>query len=170
MKTTDSVFLKNFAIVIGALHLVTGFLILVAYLIHTGRPVEESTAAKMALEQRIAPAGAVYAGETGRAAIQAAQEAAKLAAASQVAYGGTLDGSVIYSNLCGACHTTGAGGAPKLEKGLWAPRLARGTDQLVKNAIEGYTGENGIMPAKGGNLALTDEQVKVAVEFMIAGM
>ena len=170
MKTTDSVFLKHFAIVIGVLHVVTALLILVAYLIHTGRPVEESTAAKMALEQRIAPAGAVYAGATGRAAMQAAEEAAKLAAASQVAYGGTLDGSVIYKNLCGACHATGASGAPKLEKGLWSTRMAQGTDMLVKHAIEGYTGENGIMPAKGGNLALTDEQVKVAVEFMIAGM
>lgn len=170
MKTTDSVFLKHFAMVIGALHVVTGLLILTAYVIHTGRPVEEGTAAKMALEQRLAPAGAVYAGDTGRAAMQAAAEAATLAAASQVAYGGTLDGSVIYQNLCGACHTSGAGGAPKLEKGLWATRMAQGTDMLVKHAIEGYTGENGIMPAKGGNLALTDEQVKVAVEFMIAGM
>lgn len=170
MKSTDSVFLKHFAMVIGALMLVTGLLMVVAYVIHAGRPVEESTAAKMALEQRLAPAGAVYAGDTGRAAMQAAEEAAKLAAASQVAYGGTLDGSVIYKNLCGACHATGASGAPKLEKGLWSTRMAQGTDLLVKHAIDGYRGENGIMPAKGGNLALTDEQVKAAVEFMIAGM
>ena len=31
--------------------------------------------------------------------------------ASQVAYGGTLDGAVISGNLCSGCHTSGAGGA-----------------------------------------------------------
>ncbi len=170
MKSTDSVFLKHFAMVLGFLMGVTGLLMVVAYVIHLGHPVNESYAAALAVEQRIAPAGAVYAGDTGRAAMLAAEDAAKAAAASQVAYGGTMDGSVIYASLCGACHTTGAGGAPKLEKALWTPRLAQGMDTLVKHAIEGYTGEGGIMPAKGGNLALTDAQVKVAVEFMIVGM
>lgn len=170
MKSTDSVFLKHFAMVIGFLVGVTVLLMVVAFVIHLGRPVEESRAAQIALEQRIAPAGAVYAGETGRAAMLAAEDAAKAAAATQVAYDGTLDGSVIYGNLCGACHTSGAGGAPKLEKGEWSARIAQGMDVLVKHAIEGYQGEAGVMPAKGGNLALTDEQVKVAVEFMVEGM
>ena len=47
-------------------------------------------------------------------------------------------------------------------------RVAVGLDLLVKHAIEGYTGSAGVMPAKGGNPALTDEQVKVAVEWMVA--
>ncbi len=170
MKSTDSVFLKHFAMVIGGLVAVTALLMVIAFVIHQGRPVEESGAAKIAVEQRIAPAGAVYAGATGRAAMLAAEDAAKAAAASQVAYGGTLDGGVIYAKLCQACHETGAGGAPKMEKGLWADRMAQGMDMLVKHAIEGYTGEAGIMPPKGGNLALTDEQVKVAVEYMTASM
>lgn len=170
MKSTDSVFLKHFAMVIGFLAGVTLLLIVVAFGIHQGRPVGESYAANAALEQRIAPAGAVYAGETGRAAMLAAEDTAQAAAASQVAYGGTLDGSVIYANLCGACHTSGAGGAPKLEKGLWSARIAQGMDMLVQHAVEGYTGEAGIMPAKGGNLALTDEQVEVAVKFMVEGL
>ena len=170
MKSTDSVFLKHFAMVIGFLMGVTVLLMAVAFVIHLGRPVEESRAAALALEQRIAPAGAVYAGETGRAAMLAADDAAKTATASQVAYGGTLDGSVIYANLCGACHSSGAGGAPKLEKGLWTNRLAQGIDTLVQHAIAGYAGEVGVMPAKGGNLALTDEQAEASVKFMVEGL
>ncbi|MEO6065435.1 MAG: c-type cytochrome [Lysobacterales bacterium] len=170
MKSTDSVFLKHFAMVIGFLMAVTGLLMVVAYVIHLGRPVNKSYAAALAVEQRIAPAGAVYAGDTGRAAMLAAEDAAKAAAASQVAYGGTMDGSVIYASLCQACHATGAGGAPKLEKALWSPRMAQGVDMLVQHAIEGYKGEVGIMPAKGGNLALTDEQVAATVQFMVEGM
>ena len=103
--------------------------------------------------------GAVYAGATGAAAQAAATAAAAAAAASQVAYGGTIDGSVIFGNLCTGCHTSGAGGAPTLDKAHWAARLAQGKDTLHKHAIEGYTGTAGVMPAKGGNPALTDEQV-----------
>ena len=55
--------------------------------------------------QRIAPSGAVYAGSTGASAQAAAQAAALAKAASQVAYGGTKDGKVIFDNLCTACHT-----------------------------------------------------------------
>jgi cytochrome c5 len=85
----------------------------------------------------------------------------------QVAYGGTLDGAVIYQNLCGACHTSGAGGAPNTKE-LWAPRIATGNELLIQHAIAGYQGQAGIMPAKGGNPALTDEQVKVTVEYIVS--
>ncbi|TQD51331.1 c-type cytochrome, partial [Marilutibacter aestuarii] len=97
----------------------------------------------------------------------AASAAAAAAAASQVAYGGTLDGAVIYNNLCTGCHTSGAGGAPTLDHSHWDARLAKGTDTLHKHAIEGFTGEAGLMPAKGGNPALTDEQVVAAVDWML---
>ena len=53
-------------------------------------------------------------------------------------------------------------------KAAWAPRLAQGEATLLKHAIEGYTGTEGMMPAKGGNPALTDEQVKATVDWMIA--
>ena len=114
------------------------------------------------------PVGAVYAGDTGRAAMQAAQAAAAAAAASQVAYGGTTDGKTIFGNLCHACHETGAGGAPKItDKAAWAPRVAEGLDTLIKHATEGFTGKSGVMPPKGGNPALTDAQIKATVSWMV---
>ena len=45
---------------------------------------------------------------------------------------------------------------------------AEGIDTLVKHAIDGYKGPDGnMMPAKGGNPALTDEQVKAAVHWIV---
>ena len=52
-------------------------------------------------------------------------------------------------------------------KDEWAPRIAQGNDTLYKHAIEGYTGAKGLMPARGGNPKLTDDEVKAAVDFMV---
>lgn len=155
--------------VIGFLVLVTFALIGLALYLYSFHPPPGNPQQKAQTEARIAPVGAVYAGDTGRAALVAAQEAAKQEAASQVAYGGTLDGKTIFGNLCQTCHTNAATGAPLIsDKGAWAPRVAQGLDTLVKHAIEGFQGKGpNPMPAKGGNPALTDAQVKATVEWML---
>lgn len=167
MRNYDLEFLKHFSMVIAFLVLVTAFLIGAALWLHGGRAVEPDPLAESRLAERLAPAGAVYAGETGAAALAAAQEAARAAAASQVAYGGSTDGELIYNNLCGACHNSGAGGAPKMEQAAWSARIAQGEDTLIRHAIEGFQGEAGIMPARGGNPALNDEQVAASVRWML---
>ena len=168
VTSTDRIFLKHFAMLIGFLVVVAILLMFLGAHIYKDHPPEQSPKAAEAVAARVAPVGAVYAGDTGRAAMQAAQDAAKAAAASQVAYGGTTDGKEIFGQLCHTCHETGAGGAPKIsDKAAWAPRVAEGLDTLVKHAIEGYTGKSGMMPAKGGNPALTDDQVKATVTWMV---
>lgn len=118
---------------------------------------------------RIAPVGDVYAGSTGAAAAAAAAAAMAAKAASQVAYGGTLNGEEIYNKLCTGCHTSGAGGAPMLNAaGIGARLASSGIATLHTRAIEGFTGNTGVMPARGGNPALTDEQVKATVDWMVA--
>ena len=107
---------------------------------------------------------------TDPAAQAAAQAAALAKAASQVAYGGTTDGKVIFDNLCTACHTNGVGNAPTLDHSHWDKRIAQGKDTLYKHAIEGFTGSTGIMPAKGGNPALTNEQVSATVDWMLGNI
>lgn len=169
MRNYDLEFLKHFSMVIGFLMLVTAGLIVGAYFLHDSLPPEVNPKAVQITEARIAPAGAVYAGETGAAAQAAAAQAALAAAASQVAYGGTLDGGEIYKNLCGACHANGVGKAPMLTAAGMGARASKGVDTLYKHAIEGFTGpDGGIMPPKGGNPALTDEQVHATVDWMLA--
>ena len=171
VSSTDRVFLRHFSMVIGFLVLVMLGLIALAIHIYGDHPPPPRPEAEQEIAARIAPAGAVYAGDTGRAALLAAQETAKKAAEAQVAYGGTLDGKTIFDNLCTTCHTNSATGAPNIhEKAAWAPRVAQGLDTLIKHAIDGYSGADGkgaLMPAKGGNPSLTDAQVKATVEWML---
>ena len=167
MRNHDLVFLKQFSMIIVFLMAITLLLILAGVYINAQQDVEPNPVAEAATQQRLRPVGGVYAGATGAAAAAAAKAAAAAAAAGQVAYEGTLDGAVIYGALCGACHTSGAGGAPKMERAAWAARIAQGADVMHKHAIEGYQGAAGIMPAKGGNPSLTDEQVIATVDWMV---
>jgi cytochrome c5 len=74
-----------------------------------------------------------------------------------------LSGDQVYQQNCLACHASGAMGAPMLgDKAAWGPRIAQGKDTLVKHAIEGIR----MMPARGGNAALSDEEVASAVTYM----
>jgi cytochrome c5 len=167
VRNYDLDFLKRFSIVIGILMVVTVVLLVGAFLLHGSRATEPNPAADARIADRLRPVAGVYAGETGAAAMAQALEAARQAAAGQVAFGGTLDGEVIYSGLCGACHTSGAGGAPRMVQADWTARIAQGTETLVRHAIEGYQGPAGLMPARGGNPALTDEQVEASVLWML---
>lgn len=79
------------------------------------------------------------------------------------------DGKAVYDSSCVACHKTGFMGAPKLGDSTdWKNRLAQGKETLYQNAILGYTGKNGMMPAKGGNPKLSDDAVKSAVDYLVA--
>ncbi len=169
MSNSDKATLRQLGIMVGGLMALTLVLIFLGYAIYRHEPKETNPNAAAAVLDRIAPAGAVYAGDTGRAAMQAAADAAAKAAASQVAYGGTTDGKTIFDNLCTSCHTAGIAGAPKVgNKAMWAPRIAEGLDTLVKHATEGYHGPDGnFMPPKGGNPALTEAQIKAAVTWMV---
>lgn len=169
MNDSDRSFVRQFAKLISGLLVLTVVLILAALAIYNHEPKETDPDAQAQVAARLAPAGAAYAGNTGRAAMQAAAAAAAKAAASQVAYGGTTDGKTIFDNLCTSCHTAGVAGAPKVgDKAMWAPRIAEGLDTLIKHATEGYHGPDGnFMPPKGGNPALTDAQVKAAVTWIV---
>ena len=167
MRNHDLVFLKHFSQLIVFLIGLTIALILLGLYFNGMQEADPNPVAEKATVERIRGVGEAYAGSTGAAAQAAAQAAAAAAAAGQVAYEGTLDGSVIYGKLCSACHGSGAGGAPKLEQAAWTARIAQGMDVLNDHAINGFTGQAGLMPAKGGNPSLTDEQVVATVQWMV---
>ncbi|NTV67492.1 MAG: cytochrome c5 family protein [Chlorobaculum sp.] len=75
------------------------------------------------------------------------------------------DGKAVYEGGCNACHDSGMMNAPKPgDKTAWAPRIAKGEETVIKNTINGLNG----MPAKGGNAALTDEQLTNAAKYLIS--
>lgn len=87
----------------------------------------------------------------------------ELVKAEAAAASGPRDGATIYNSVCGACHNTGAAGAPKLDdKAAWAPRLGQGVDGLVKSVING----KGAMPPKGG-ATLSDDEIKGVVDYVL---
>lgn len=74
-----------------------------------------------------------------------------------------LTGEQIFKKTCVACHGSGVAGAPIFKNHeQWAPRIAEGLDTLVKHAIHGL----GAMPPRGGNSALTDDDIRHAVIYM----
>ena len=83
--------------------------------------------------------------------------------------GKDLSGEEVFSMACIACHGTGVAGAPKLgDAAAWAPRIAKGAETLHKHALQGFQGQAGIMPAKGGRVDLSDQSIINAVDHMIA--
>jgi cytochrome c5 len=79
------------------------------------------------------------------------------------------DGQQVYQATCVACHDAGIAGAPKLgDKSQWAKHIAKGLDTLYASAVNGVQGSTGAMPAKGGNPALSNAEVRAAVDYMVA--
>lgn len=96
--------------------------------------------------------------------IQPVAKFALTTAAAPAAASGPKDGATVFNSVCGACHNTGAAGSPKAgDKAAWAPRIAQGKEALYKSAINGKNA----MPPKGGAAALSDDEIKAAVDHMI---
>lgn len=79
-------------------------------------------------------------------------------------------GAKVWDGTCRGCHGLGIADSPKItDKAAWAPRIAQGVETLYQHALEGHFGSDGaMMPSRGGNDALSDEEVKAAVNFMIS--
>lgn len=128
--------------------------------------VVPATAATAAAAATPAPAANPVAAVAAPVVVAALIPAALPAGAAPVSAGG---GEGVYKAACVACHGAGIAGSPKLgDKGAWATRIAQGKPTLYEHAIKGYIGKAGAMPAKGGNSALADADVKAAVDYMVA--
>ena len=101
-----------------------------------------------AIKQRVSPVGKVY--------IAGAEP---LVAKPT----GPRSGKQVYQSSCVSCHGSGVLGAPKSQSD-WDTRLTKGMDVLLKHAINGFNS----MPARG-TCDCTDEEIKVAIEFMVKG-
>ena len=72
-------------------------------------------------------------------------------------------GEDIVKEVCGACHASGAAGAPKIgDKAAWSKRIALGLDGLTKSAIKG----KGLMPPRAGVPDLSNLELARAIVVM----
>jgi len=78
------------------------------------------------------------------------------------------NGKKVYSKVCIACHMTGVAGAPALkDRARWVEIAAKGMKQLHHDAINGFTGKTGVMPAKGGCSDCSTQDIYDAVAYML---
>jgi cytochrome c5 len=76
---------------------------------------------------------------------------------------GERSGKEVVEAICAKCHATGEKGSPRIgQQADWSKRLSHGLDELVMQAIRGHGG----MPARGGQAALTDNEVRNAIIYM----
>lgn len=136
----------------------TTFSFLAVLLASSAFAADLTDAQRAAIEERIKPVGeSCLEGDSSCAAPAAA--AAGDAARS---------GEEVYNTACMACHSTGAAGAPKYaDASAWSERIAKGMDVLYVSGIEGVPGTG--MMAKGGCMGCSDEEIKAAVDYMVAG-
>lgn len=160
----DKAFFRNYFIIIGILAV---FLVTCAILANIVVPTDDSQQAR---RDEITMKNTSPVGETrmeGDEPIEAVEEEVVAAEPATTEVGGP--GKQVYSSLCFSCHGTGLPGVPQLgDAAGWAERVAQGNDILYERTINGFTGASGIpMPPKGGNMSLSDDDVKAAVDYMV---
>lgn len=154
-QMNDSTFNRLFIIMIIAMTVLTIIIAVLASI--AASPVNDKLDERASIEntqaiaERIAPVGK-FSAET----VAAAPVVAKI-----------MTGAEVYAS-CAACHDSGVGNAPIVgDAVVWADRLNKGIDTLYANAINGIVNGANVMPARGGNVSLSDDNVKAAVDYML---
>ena len=78
-------------------------------------------------------------------------------------------GEKVFVSSCKSCHETGKAqnDAPQLsEQSEWKDRAGKGRADMYNSAIDGFSAYYE-MPPRGGNAALSDDEVKAAVDYML---
>ena len=161
----DRVFFYNYSIVIGlSVVMIVIFIVLARYL----GIDEDAIALKQStrVSANTVPVGVVNVAGEATEALEST-----LAAVAEETDAEPIDmGQRVFQGLCISCHS-GLPGIPKLgDKAAWENRIAQGMALLYERSIKGFISAGGIiaMPPKGGNPNLTDEEVKAAVDYMVA--
>lgn len=169
MSKHDDHFFNVFSAVLGILVAITIGLFIFAKMFGGGMSethVEADPLLRQDVAERIKPFGQVAVAGADNSALAIAPPPGAEAAATTASL--PANGEETYKAVCSVCHTPGIAGAPKTgDKAAWAARIAQGMDTLHKHAIEGFTGQAGMMPAKGGRPDLPDDLVMQAVDYMV---
>ena len=161
MSKADDVFWRQFGVVLILLTLFGFAMYFVANAIG-GQAYAKMMSNPDAVAERIAPFGR---SRTGDPAGQT-QALAQVAPAAPAASAGAAprSGSEIYGTACVACHATGVAGSPLFgDNAAWTERAARGFEALTASVLSG----KGAMPPKAGNPALTEDEIRSAISYML---
>lgn len=163
----DQQFFDMYSLVIGVLAAVAlGLLILSMKMSERTQGIytRDSAEYQTAVAERIRPVGQVYLPGEEQASSKPTIDTVALPEPVATA----LTGPQVYNSACIACHAAGVAGAPIVGVvDAWTPRVAQGMETLVRHAVEGYNGAAGYMPAKGGRMDLSDDEVADAVAYMV---
>ncbi len=163
----DQIFLQNFIIILVMLLGMIAIFVIIARTIGTDEvAIAKQRAERIAAET--APVGRVRRSDTPAAASTGPAAVADAGTGTETE---PVDlGKKIYDGLCFSCHSTGLANIPQLgDTAAWTDRIAQGNALLYERSIKGFVGESGmVMPAKGGNPSLSDDEVRAAVDYMVS--
>ena len=166
MSDQDQNFMDVFTLVLGILVGISFAIFLLARSVGDATQqqwVQEDEMFQQQILSRIAPIG-----EVGLPGGVPRDEAGAAETIETAPVKETLSGPQVYNSACLACHGAGIGGAPKVgDTAAWSARIAQGNDVLTDHVINGYTGDAGYMPPKGGRVDLSDEEILAALNYMI---
>ena len=165
----DEIFVRNFSLVLAGL-VIIGLIAFVLANVVTEKFAGASGDSAI-IAERISPVGTP---NTSKAAIVFETSKKANAGSPNIPKESTAEvegGEVVYEKVCTVCHAQGIAGAPKFaDTSAWSSRLAKGKQALYANAINGYMGDAGYMPAKGGDMKLHDDSVRAAVDYMLTSL
>jgi cytochrome c5 len=76
-------------------------------------------------------------------------------------------GRKVFEKTCTVCHSEGLSGAPRIgDRDAWTPRAQKGRDALLVSVRQG----KGLMPPKGGNEDFSEEELRAAVDYILAAV
>ena len=170
MSKHDSHFANYFSLVLGILIAIAILLFALAKVVGSttqGLQVKAEALQLASVNERTRPfARVAVAGEDNTALAIVEKAAATTESAPGLPIPQTAE--ELYNSACSTCHAQGIGGAPRLgDKAAWAPRIAQGADTLHKHAVEGFQGQTGLMPPKGGRVDLPDDLIRQGVDYMV---
>lgn len=106
------------------------------------------------VEKRIKPSGSVY----------LEGDDVPVAKPAEAASTGPRTAKSIYETKCAVCHATDALGAPVFGNAeSWAPRLEKGEDMIINNAINGINA----MPPMGTCADCSKDEIADTVKYML---
>jgi len=167
LRQADSQFFDSFMLVIGILigAAVGLFFLVRAIAIDTqGQYLKNDPEVLAEITKRLEPVGHVM--KLGDAELAAAAAAA----VTPKPVATVMTGPQVYNATCIICHAPpGNAGAPPLgDVDAWAPRISKGIDTLHQHALEGFKGDKGFMPPKGGRVDLSDAEITSAVDYIVS--